>query len=169
VAAVGYVYLMRVGEYHKIGSSADPYTRLAHLASGPLAPEVVHRIASRDRFKVENALQRRFAASRVRGEWFRLNDAEVAMIRKVGECHSPDDLPEELAPPRPRSPRPRGRPPKRRQGRNGKPVQFYVSEELGGALRAYRDAQRMVPGISDVIRVALEDFLQREGFWPPKG
>jgi hypothetical protein len=45
---------------------------------------------------------------------------------------------------------------------------FYVQQELLDALGHYCEAQRIVPDKSEVMRVILREFLEREGFWPPK-
>lgn len=43
---------------------------------------------------------------------------------------------------------------------------FHLSVELRQALIDYVDSQRPAPDKSEVLRVALEEFLERRGFWP---
>jgi hypothetical protein len=94
----GFVYLMRLGEHHKIGASLDPAQRLKHLSVGGKVPTLIHVIRSEDHYTVENALHRQFKASRVKGEWFALSEADVALIMTVSVCNSVGDLPEGLRP-----------------------------------------------------------------------
>ena len=47
-------------------------------------------------------------------------------------------------------------------------VFLRFSEEHIAAIQAFIDAQRVAPGRATVIIKATEEFLQREGFWPPK-
>lgn len=47
------------------------------------------------------------------------------------------------------------------------PVYATLPRELVEALERYRAEQRPVPDKSGVIAVALEDFLQSKGYWPP--
>ena len=47
---------------------------------------------------------------------------------------------------------------------------FHLSPELLQALTKYIESCRPSPNKSDVFRVALEDFLSKEGYWPrPSG
>jgi hypothetical protein len=43
---------------------------------------------------------------------------------------------------------------------------FHLERELLDALGAYCDAQRLRPDASQVVRLALREYLEREGFWP---
>ena len=83
----GYVYLIRSQDgYYKIGKSADPTTRIR--AMGVILPfeiETLHLIYSRDYHRTERYLQDKFAQARVRGEWFRLTEADVAWIQSLTE------------------------------------------------------------------------------------
>lgn len=44
---------------------------------------------------------------------------------------------------------------------------FHLSEKLQAALERFRESKRPKPGKSEVMRTALEDYLEKEGFWPP--
>lgn len=46
---------------------------------------------------------------------------------------------------------------------------FYIRQELLDSLERYCQAQRIIPDKSEVMRVILREFLEREGFWPPEG
>ena len=59
----GVVYLIRMGEFHKIGKSNDPGRRVYELG-------------------LEAYWHRRFAAQRANGEWFRLSPSDVTAFRR---------------------------------------------------------------------------------------
>ena len=45
---------------------------------------------------------------------------------------------------------------------------FHLDQDLLDAIDAYCAAQQVEPGRLGVARVALQQFLEREGFWPTK-
>ncbi len=45
---------------------------------------------------------------------------------------------------------------------------FHAPPELFEALAACIEATRPPPSESAVIRLALEEYLEKRGFWPPK-
>lgn len=59
----------------------------------------------------------------------------------------------------------RGRPPGREPAAA---LQTRVPLALKAALDSYCDAQRIRPDTSEVLRTIIREFLEREGFWPPK-
>ena len=80
----GYVYLIRpVGHnVYKIGCSVDVEKRLSRLQRRRgYRLECVVRIWSNDYQALEEALHRHFAARCLIGEWFVLEDQDVAFIR----------------------------------------------------------------------------------------
>lgn len=46
-------------------------------------------------------------------------------------------------------------------------IAIHLEAELLAALNAFCDAQRLKPDRSEVVRLALREFLEREGHWPP--
>jgi hypothetical protein len=46
---------------------------------------------------------------------------------------------------------------------------FHLEQDLLDALGHHCVAQRLIPDKSEVVRLAIREFLEREGFWPPKG
>jgi hypothetical protein len=44
-----------------------------------------------------------------------------------------------------------------------------VPPDLGKAIDDYLDSLRPAPTLTAIVRVALEEFLQAKGFWPPTG
>lgn len=80
----GYVYLAQCGDLVKIGASTVPSIRISQLSSDlQIRHWLVIEISASDHFLLERTLHRRFAASRVRGEYFRLTSAEVLTMPEV--------------------------------------------------------------------------------------
>ena len=52
--------------------------------------------------------------------------------------------------------------------RSGVPVHAWVAEEIGEAFEQYLDSLEPRPTATSAISLALKEFLQRRGFWPPK-
>lgn len=95
-ARSAYVYFIQGGDYIKIGKAADPASRFAKLRlGGVITPEGVKlseikmvglERGDRDR---ESALHRKFARTRVAGEWFHADKHLVDYIRGLPEIPSP--------------------------------------------------------------------------------
>ena len=79
----GVVYLLRMGEFFKIGKSNDPGRRLYEIGLHlPEKHDLVHVIETDDPSGIEAYWHRRFAAQRANGEWFRLAPADVAAFQR---------------------------------------------------------------------------------------
>jgi hypothetical protein len=79
----GVVYLVHMGEFHKIGKSNDPGRRLYELGLRlPERHDVVHVIETDDPSGIEAYWHRRFASQRTNGEWFGLSPGDVAAFRR---------------------------------------------------------------------------------------
>jgi Meiotically Up-regulated Gene 113 (MUG113) protein len=79
----GFVYLIRSGKYHKIGRTNSVGRREYEL--GIQLPETVstiHCIETDDPEGIEMYWHRRFQEKRARGEWFKLNAADVAAFKR---------------------------------------------------------------------------------------
>lgn len=84
----GYVYLMHaVGtEWYKIGFSVNPEQRSEALAAkAPYDVEIVHMVQVSDMRSVESYWHERFASKRVNGEWFTLDDDDIAEFCSAGD------------------------------------------------------------------------------------
>lgn len=84
----GHIYLIRgVGtRYCKIGLAANLGRRLDQLdVLMPFKIEVLHTFPSEDLHRDERVLHARFSNKRVEGEWFVLDDDDVAWISSI-EC-----------------------------------------------------------------------------------
>jgi hypothetical protein len=82
----GYVYLLKGGPYHKIGLSSNPGRRMEEISPRlPFGTELVCTIATEDMRGLESHLHEQFADKRANGEWFELDEADVAYIRRLAD------------------------------------------------------------------------------------
>lgn len=80
--STGVVYLLQAGPFYKIGKTNDPNRRVKEVKlQMPFPVTRIHTIAVHDISAVETFWHRRFAHQRINGEWFTLNDAEVAEFK----------------------------------------------------------------------------------------
>jgi hypothetical protein len=83
------LYLIRCGEYVKIGSSSDSASRLRQLQSSlPVQMQLIATIQVNAANKVERALHAEFAPKRVRGEWFLLTEQAIESIKSRYDMRS---------------------------------------------------------------------------------
>lgn len=57
---------------------------------------------------------------------------------------------------------------KKSPNRTGTSLHVYIDPDLRSALKRFIDAQRLKSSITDVVELALGQFLEQEGFWLPK-
>jgi hypothetical protein len=82
-STLGYVYLLKFRSDYKIGASNDPDRRYGEVATQmPEAMIKVHTIKTDDPFGVEKYWHQRFDSRRLKGEWFRLSQADVRAFKK---------------------------------------------------------------------------------------
>lgn len=80
---LGYVYLIRMDRWHKIGCSKDILRRRGEIRlTLPAQEHLVHTIETDDPYGVEQYWHRRFAGSRSQGEWFELTPADVRAFKR---------------------------------------------------------------------------------------
>jgi hypothetical protein len=78
----GYIYIIKTGAYYKIGWSARLQSRLAvYPIYNPYPVEVIAKAEFADCRVVERQLHRSFKQSRISGEWFELDTAQLALLR----------------------------------------------------------------------------------------
>lgn len=83
-ASAGYVYLLRLLHYYKIGIAVDVNRRVNTLNSGlPFDVEIVHTLYVDNMAKAEAFLHRSFEKKLVRGEWFLLQPEDVDFIKSL--------------------------------------------------------------------------------------
>lgn len=79
----GYVYLIKMGKYYKIGMTNSVGRREYELALQlPEAPEVVHVIATDDPAGIEAYWHNRFKDKNTNGEWFALDATDIAAFKR---------------------------------------------------------------------------------------
>jgi hypothetical protein len=83
-AQSGHIYVLKVGDIYKIGRSRQVKQRLhMHQDSCPFPIEIVMHARVHDHELIEAGLHRAFADKRVRTEWYRLDEHDLADIREV--------------------------------------------------------------------------------------
>lgn len=81
---------------YKIGRSADPERRLGLIVTLPVELTVHLRIGTDRAGWLERFLHVAFNHRRVRGEWFRLDEAEMQILRGIPFAQTESDLPESV-------------------------------------------------------------------------
>jgi hypothetical protein len=79
----GVVYLLRMGEYYKIGKSNDPGRRVYELGLQlPEKHDLVHTIETDDPSGIESYWHKRFGRKQTNGEWFALSPEDVTAFSR---------------------------------------------------------------------------------------
>lgn len=82
----GYVFLIRSPHGYKIGKTANIQNRLRLFSvKFPFPVSLEHYAWFEDCSGAERALHTRFHSKRLEGEWFDLNDADIAYIKGLGK------------------------------------------------------------------------------------
>lgn len=79
--STGVVYLLKCEDRYKIGKTAQIKARVEAIEREiGQAVELIHLISSKDYGVIERLLHDMFLPKQIEGEWFRLDDADVAYI-----------------------------------------------------------------------------------------
>lgn len=91
----GCVYLVHhpASGAYKIGQSRNPSARLKQLAPSFVGLALDHIIATENADWLESFLHRAFSHRHIKGEWFRLGEGDVQLIRAILTADSEADLP----------------------------------------------------------------------------
>lgn len=77
-----YVYVLQSGDYYKIGIARDVQHRISQLQIGnPIQLRHIFSARKARATDIEKAIHKGFSYKHVRGEWFKLSDADIADIR----------------------------------------------------------------------------------------
>ena len=80
--SAGYVYIMQMGKYYKIGISTNPKKRAKEFTHLPEPIELIHTEKVCDYVSVEQQLHDIYSAKNKRGEWFSLDEQDIEDIKK---------------------------------------------------------------------------------------
>jgi hypothetical protein len=82
----GYIYFLKCQEYVKIGISKNPIERVEQVSLLlPFEITLLHVVRSKDIYTTEKEFHNYFSNKRVNGEWFKLSDEDVNVIREIKE------------------------------------------------------------------------------------
>lgn len=79
---IGYVYLVKLDKYYKIGKTKNKHARLGEFTKLPFELEPVCMMKVLNYGFVETELHEMFQEKRTRGEWFLLNDDDIIFIKQ---------------------------------------------------------------------------------------
>lgn len=81
----GFVYILHSeNDFYKIGRSINPHNRLKQLQTGSNKKlRLLYYLKVQNMIKAERSLHAIFSAGRKQGEWFKLTDRDVELLKKI--------------------------------------------------------------------------------------
>ena len=80
----GYVYVIRIDEFYKIGISKNIKNRIRNIeSSSPRQTELIFSKKFDNYLKIEETLHERFKNKQVKNEWFKLTEDDLTYIRNL--------------------------------------------------------------------------------------
>ena len=73
----GYVYIIRINQYYKIGQTTNPEKRFGEYTKLMHEPETICCVYCDNYIKIEKELHKMFSDKNTNGEWFILSDKEL--------------------------------------------------------------------------------------------
>lgn len=91
---IGMVYLIKCGEFYKIGRTNKLSHRLADLqSSNPSQIELIHYWKNEDNYALEKLFHTEVKTLQVRGEWFSLQEEDIKRLCALQSPHVPEPSP----------------------------------------------------------------------------
>ena len=99
-AKEGWIYILQLdGKACKIGRTTNLERRIKDLGIKlPYEPELLHVIQTNNIYWAESHLHSFFADKKIRGEWFNLNERDIAMLKQLDTLVTWDPWPEPFQP-----------------------------------------------------------------------
>ena len=80
----GFIYIVKVGKYFKIGRAKNFVERFkCYITENPEKAEIMFCKKVDNYIEAEKILLKEFSSKRFRGEWFRLSRADVERAKKI--------------------------------------------------------------------------------------
>lgn len=73
----GYVYIIKIDNYYKIGITRNPKNRFGEYTKLMKPPQVINITCCNNYKEVEKELHNMFSDKNTNGEWFNLNDEDI--------------------------------------------------------------------------------------------
>ena len=79
-----FIYIVKSGDFYKIGYASSLSGRLHNFeGANPNGIELIWAAVFTEYKKLEKMIHERFNEKRVKGEWFKLNEEDIELIKKL--------------------------------------------------------------------------------------
>jgi hypothetical protein len=90
----GFIYLLKCGQYCKIGRTKSVPSRLSALSIQlPERAELIHSFPTNRRQEAEARLHEQFSSQHINGEWFELTEEDISKLKTITEMNFTDERP----------------------------------------------------------------------------